>query len=559
MSGRHTSYEIQVLQEKNWVIQEIRADEAAAMAYADSLLQKGNLQAVRVVRTYMRQDGSQTETVVLEKQGDGKAKADLTLVQVQESPVCRTVDDVLTLSARLTVGRMARKYLDEMVLTPTELLHSPAELKRFGDKDRLLMTAVDIAAGLQAKQTGEEPKIRREALFKLWEQVFARARGTVGVKLPEAKTFAALRKLAAGAGEERAYQLRALMVRRLVEQRSWLGKLDLLLEWAAESGIDADMVLIDGVVADLMIPAQVLQDLMGFQNNLGTALCSICDLAYGRAEAAKFAPSCFAALNALFAGDKLPQARQVLLNRVTRELRGTNPLSRNEPGQEYEMFSKLLHHVVGDLGVVGGPAMAEALVTRYGSMVQVYGQDSTLRAIEGLLGVLCDSCRRVHLLLALGETGMPKELLELLQIQVEGSDHINFWVPTRMGARDRMVAMTTTHGVLSVAAQVPNPPRAGLAQSLDDVLARYLVDEGVIEKIDKADDPLAMRAIRLIKFCGSGVLIKGKSLDLARGRVIEHLRQPQFEEKFLASSGDTGQGEKNLREFHRLLREVGFA
>jgi hypothetical protein len=558
MSGRNTAFEIQVLKDKNWVIQEIRPDEAAATAFADSLLQKGNLTAVRVVRTYLRQDGSQSETVLLEKSGDGKVKTDLSLTQVQDAPVCRELDDFYSLAARLTVGRMARKYLDELVLTPTELLHLPGELKRFGDKDRLLMTAVDLAAGLQAKQTGEESKVRRDFLFTMWEKIFARARNTSGIKLPEAKTLAALQKLAPGAGEERSFQLRTLMSRRLVEVRSWLGKLDLLLEWAAEPKVGDDITLIDGVIADLMIPAQVLQDVMGFQSNLGTALCSIADLALGRAQAAKFAPSCFVPLNDLFATERLPQARQVLLNRVTRELRGTNPLSRNEPGQEYEMFNKLVHHMVGDLGLLGGPAMAEAMVTRYGAMVRVNGQDSTLRAIEGLLGVLCDSCRRVHLLVSLGEVGMPAELLELLKVQVTGSDHINFWVPVKVPPRDRMVAMTVTHGVLA-SSSVPNPPRDSLAQCLDEVLTRYLVDEGVIEKIDKADDPLAMRAIRLIKFCGSGVLIRGKSLDLARSRIIEHLRQPQFEEKFLASSGDPSSGEKNLREFHRLLREVGFA
>ena len=146
-----------------------------------------------------------------------------------------------------------------------------------------------------------------------------------------------------------------------------------------------------------------------------------------------------------------------------------------------------------------------------------------------------------------------------MKIQVSGSDQLNYWVPVKVPPRDRMHAMTVTHGLLSGSNQVPNPPRDDLARSMDEVLCRYLVDEGVIEKIDKADDPLAMRAIRLIKFCGSGVLIRGKSLDLARSRIIEHLRQPQFEEKFLASSGDTTSGEKNLREFHRLLREVGFA
>ena len=98
-----------------------------------------------------------------------------------------------------------------------------------------------------------------------------------------------------------------------------------------------------------------------------------------------------------------------------------------------------------------------------------------------------------------------------------------------------------------------------LAEMIDDVMVGYLQDEGVIEKIDKADDPLAIRAIRLVKFCGSGVLIEGKSLNMAKARVVEHLRQKQFEEKFVASCPDPSQGDKNLRDFHRLLVECGFS
>ncbi|MBF0305715.1 MAG: hypothetical protein HQL41_08725, partial [Alphaproteobacteria bacterium] len=48
------------------------------------------------------------------------------------------------------------------------------------------------------------------------------------------------------------------------------------------------------------------------------------------------------------------------------------------------------------------------------------------------------------------------------------------------------------------------------------------------------------------------------SLDLARQRVIGHLRQSQFEQRFLASVPDAGQGEKHLREFHRILLQSGF-
>jgi hypothetical protein len=90
------------------------------------------------------------------------------------------------------------------------------------------------------------------------------------------------------------------------------------------------------------------------------------------------------------------------------------------------------------------------------------------------------------------------------------------------------------------------------------VLANYLKDEEVIEKIDKPGDPLALRALRLIKFCCSGALIQGKSLNLAHKRVLDHLRQPQFEEKFLSSIPDKSQAEAHLREFHRLLMSLDF-
>ncbi len=558
---RRTSYEVQILQDKHWIIQEVIEAEDEAVSFAESLVQKGNLEAVRVIRDFSRQDGTHSETVVMEKTGDGKAKPDTAIAPVQDAPLCDHPDDFLGLSARLTFGRLARKYLDDMVLTPTELLHSAAEMKRFADKDRLLMTAVDSIATLQARQFGLEQKARRDALYKAWDQGQARARALAALKLPEDKSFAALRRLAPGQGGERDYRLLALMARRLIDQRAWLGKLDLLLAWSGEAEAEADRALLDGVMADLLIPAQLVQDLLGFQPNLGMALGQICDLVDGRAEAAKFAPPGFAPLNALFAAGHLPQTRQVLLGRVARELRGANPLSRNEPAQEYEMFSRLAHRLIGDSGMIGGPAMAEALVQRYGQMVAATGPGSTLRAVEGLLSSLNDCCRRVHLLLALGESplGLPGDLLGLLENIVRTADHINYWVPQRMPPRERMQSLTLTNGALAASGVVPNPPRDSLAECLDDALVRYLQEEGVIEKIDKADDPLALRAIRLVKFCGSGVLIRGKSLNMARARVIEHLRQPQFEEKFLSSLGDAGQAERNLREFHRLLRESGFA
>lgn len=559
MSGkRGTSFEVQVLRDKHWVIAEVKTSEEQAKAFADDLLQKGNHDAVRVVRDYQRNDGLHTETVILEKTADTK-KTDLTVAPVTEAPVCRELADFYALDSRLVIGRLFRSYLDEAILTPTEILHTAKELKRLGDKDRLLYSGIDVIATLQQRATGEE---RRDFLYKAWDKILARAREAES-RLPADKSFAAVLKAVPGErGFDTDFRRCVLIARHLMEARSWIGKLDLLLGWSAEPEAARAMHLIDGVVAELMLPAQMIQDLLGFQSNLGAALLTILDLADGKAGTAKWAPPAYEGLNALFAEGRLPLSRDVLVTRVTREMRGTNLLSRNEPKQEFEWFHKVLHRVVGHGPVLGGGAMAEALVQRYARMFGLTEGKVAADAMQGLFMTLTDGCRRVQLTLALAESPLAPvlgdELPEALSAQVRSGRMIDWWVPLRVPPRDRMTAMTAVHKAVVSSAAFPETLRNDLGTRIDETLARYLLDEEVIEKIDKADDPLALRAIRLVKFCGSGVLIDGKSLDLARQRVIGHLRQAQFEQRFLASVPDAGQGEKHLREFHRLLLQSGF-
>lgn len=568
MSPPNVSFEIQVLTDKHWVVAEFATDEAKAKAFADNLLQKGNHSAVRVVRDRRGADGLHKETVIQEKTATPKAgAADISLSPVKEAPVCRALADFYGLDARLTMGRLLRKYLDEVVVSPSELLHSAAELKRFGDKGTLLFSSIDRISTLQAALTGEEGKARRDFLSKMWDEGLARARKFLAAKPAVPKTFADVLKGVAKGGDEHPYLCLSFMALRLLEVRSWIGKLDILLAWAEEAGGLGDeagpaLALMDGIIADILNSAQMIQDLLGYQANLGAALCSLADLAEGKGEPAKFAPETFKGLNALFARGVLPQARQVLMARVVRELGGQNPLSRNEPKQEYEVCHKVMHRLVGHRGVLGGGEAAEALIHRVSRIHSHLGTVSAGQAVELALSALSDNVLRVQFLLALHVSplgrGMGAALTDTLAVRVRDARGIDAWLPVRMPPPERMAGLTAANRALLTAEAPDIDLRKQLAAEVDDTLAAYLVDEGVIEKIDKPDDPLALRAIRLIKFCGSGVLIEGKSLNLARARVIDHLRQPQFEEKFLASVPEPGKAERHLREFHRLLVETGF-
>lgn len=563
MNVPNVNFEIQVLSDKHWVVAQFATEEAQAKALADNLLQRGNHSAVRVVRDRRGSDGLHKETVIQEKTATVKQTTDLSLSPISDAPVCRDLADFYKVEARLTMGRLLRKYLDEVVVTPTELLHSVAELKRFGDKGALLFAAIDRVSTLQAAIAGEDSKARRDFLSKSWDGLMARARALATKKLPQVKTFAEILKVVEAGGEEHPYLCQTLMAQRLIETRSWIGKLDILLAWAAEQGAAPVMALIDGVVADIVLSAQLIQDLLGFQANLGSALIQLCDLAEGKAEPAKFSPpESFTALNAVFATGKLPQARDVLMSRVTRELGGANALSRNEPKQEYEVFVKVMHRLVGHRGVLGGGVSAEAMLHRVSRIHAHLGTITAPQALEMALSALADNVHRVQYMLALAQSplgeGMGPLLTDQLAARVRGADHIDGWVPVRLPPPERMLALAAVNRALLATSGIDQDLKTELGNQVDDVLAKYLLEEGVIEKIDKPDDPLAMRAIRLIKFCGSGVLIEGKSLNLARARVIEHLRQPQFEEKFLASVPEPGKAELHLREFHRLLVQTGF-
>ncbi|MBR9972850.1 hypothetical protein [Magnetospirillum sulfuroxidans] len=563
MASPNVSFEIQVMADKHWVVAQFADDEDKAKAFADNLLQKGNHSAVRVVRDFRRLDGLHTETVIQEKTTTLRASvADVSLSPVSDAPLCTQLADFFAPEARLTMGRLVRKYLDDVTVTPTEMLHSAAEMKRFADKGSLLFAAIDRIATLQAAAAGGDAKARRDFLSKSWDELVARGRKFAARKLKVPKTLADILAEVEKGGEEHPYLCLSMISLRLLESRSWLGKLEILIGWAGEAATTPILPMIDGIIADIVVSAQLIQDLLGFQSNLGAALIQLCNLAEGKAEPAKFSPEIFGGLNALFATGTLEQAKTVLLSRVIRELGGANPLSRNEPKQEFETFCKVMHRVVSHKGVLGGGAMAEAILHRITRIHAHLGTVTASQAIDLALSAFSDHTLGVQYLLALADgplgRGMGAGLTDLLIAKVREADHINKWVPIRKPPPERMTALAAANRNLLAAEALETETRGGLGRHVDEVLARYLLDEEVIEKIDKPDDPLALRAIRLIKFCGSGVLIEGKSLDLARSRVIEHLRQPQFEEKFLASVPETGKAEQHLREFHKLLLQTGF-
>jgi hypothetical protein len=186
--------------------------------------------------------------------------------------------------------------------------------------------------------------------------------------------------------------------------------------------------------------------------------------------------------------------------------------------------------------------MAEALTHRYVRGQSVGGQAGLQNAIDDLSQELGGRARATIYLMTL--LGAPKtaelfgeQITRKLTRYVEDRGGIDDWVPSRLSPPDRMGALTRCNKAIQASKILPDKLRVDLATTTDIVLVDYLEYSGVI---------------------ASGVLIKGRALEMAHKRVLGHLRQANFEEKFLSSIPDKAQAEKHLREFHKLLVESGF-
>jgi hypothetical protein len=105
---------------------------------------------------------------------------------------------------------------------------------------------------------------------------------------------------------------------------------------------------------------------------------------------------------------------------------------------------------------------------------------------------------------------------------------------------------------------LPLNERQYLFDKVDEMLYDYLMHDGVIENLDDASLPLHKRALTLIKFCGSGALLEGKALNLARQRVVSHLKQPKFVENYTQFAQTAQEKEQMVRELKDELAKAGF-
>ena len=556
-------FQVQVYIRDHWGADDRFVTEAEALARAKKLIAVRSCEGVRVMRE-SRSNGAFTESEIFKEMQ--RINKPLTIQPIDEAPPCQTTEDLLGNRSRMTINRLLRGYVEQVVVTPTEIMHNYRELRRLMDKDTLLSSAVSRVAQLQTagaaaeggagggNGAGSAPKAaatagvavreRRDALFGMVNAVMAQAKMASEIKDPPD-----VRKLGFSATLERMretvpaenviYCSLAMLSRDLVARRDWLNKLDSLMTLIRreEGGAGEAVGLLDGVVADVIGAPTVVKDLLGDQTSLSAALSSLIDLSRGSfgGNAMLPADSPVWMLNEEIGSHRLTATVAVMLDLICRQFKSGQPLARaGDPGAEGAAFDQLLAHVTSADGVYGGGPMAEALVYRQNRFIEAGGVTGRRQAIHDLLGRFSDPKDRVRFLMTLSESELGRQqmsdVLEHLGHLTKGPAAAELFV---RGApiRNNLADVSQLFRQVRDSGLAPSQ-RDQLAGSVDETIADYIVRNRVIERLDNPQDHLRHRAIRLMQLCSPEVLCSPKTLAIARERIVGLIRQPNFQEKF---------------------------
>lgn len=564
-----SSYEVQVYKGDHWVLESCFESEADARSFGKRILAGGKIEGIRIVRDWARPDGRHVETEI--HQEFRSTSTAITIAPIDEAPeICTTAGQVFAVEGRMVMNRLLRNYVERTVVTPTELLHNYTELKRLIDKDNLFATAVGRVAALQAERNGMDSRGRRDELYGILNGVTDRARLASARKdLPEISATGfvpAFQKLTdrEKSPEDRDFLARVVLSRELVQMRNWLAKLDFLGELVRQDGglTDAPLALVDGVIADVLGAPSVAQELLGLQGSLAEALCNLIDLSRGRLDVVNRAEDDRAVhLNELLAFHDLTETRHVVLDLVRRQLKSTQPLYRADPKLEHDAFREVQKRVSTPEGILGGPAMAEALVQRYLRFLEGGGATGRRKAMEEVSGLYPDAKDRVRFLMALSQSDLGRQhgedVTRLLEQATGNPQEFARFVDRGQPIKTNLERFTHFYRQVSDSA-MPEPLRSRLADNIDNLLCSYIVESKVVERLDNPDDLMRHRANRLMQLCAPGILQSNKALGIVRERVIGHLRQPRFEQLYVADLTDPVLQQSALREFYRLLGQAGF-
>ena len=569
-------FEILALHGDTWQIDATVNKKSEIEEVAAQILGESGVSGVRVVHDSILIEKSindlEEEDFVFEKIKDA-VQEKIFVGEIDTAPNCEVADDLLKPDALTTLNRLFRKYLDKNNITAMEVIHNGKEIKRLNDADTLVPSAVGKVAKIQSENSDASSNERRDILFEFMQEITNKANQAEERGLPAIKKTSfteAISELKKTASEgELQYLLNVIIAKELIDTRSYWGKLLQTIRWASDLDDPGVEAALDRFVADILANNSVIQDLLGDQLDLGSAVIEMLDLGSGSLETGELDELqeegiewTKAKLNQIMARPSFKISQLILLERAEQQIAGSGKLSKEGETGEQERFNAILDRVITKDEVLGGAQMAEALTERQTRLINKGGLTGLKEAINTLIPSLRSPARKIALLLSLASSKMAEDKLEqFIQEHIETllikPSSISGMVSPDLPPNRKMEQITSSFYQIEKS-QLEQALKDKITARLDDILASYLEESKIIEKIDNPSRPMHLRAMMLVSMCQSEMLPAGKASNIARDVITKHLKKPDFNTELVAQV-DEAEKDNVIARFQSQLKRAGIS
>lgn len=553
-------FELKVKSANRWSFHSYKDSENEAVQEARALLKQKVADQVQVIQT---SKNGQRKTVFDEDIASIKKKAGLG--QITTSPVWKSADDLYSVASRQTLAHLLRDYFDQEALTPTEVLHNPRALAKLME-DPLFFAALDRLAAIQAVRGRMGEQDQRDNIQTFFQDALNKAQGAGFDDINKGTLNDYLAQAGDYATADVRYRVLTSLCRPTAPVTSWEAKLACLFELLGGEDLsdlhENTTTLLDELIAEMFIMPSVIQEMLARQPDRFNAIKVLTELCIAKYTPLKWDTVGLKRIATLMGKYPMAQSRRTLADRVEHMLRNRSALTKGDMYEEKHAFKELLPLYIAKNGtLLGGEGMAEAL-TMCGT--RSFNRDRTLDQPEEAINYIVDTLQapvlQLRYLLTLSKSQFGQDcskiVCDFIPTFMDGPEHVHDIVHYKLPVK-RKLKMLSTLQRMALEISLPQKANLKLVKWLDDLLYTFLDEERIIDKMDSPEDPLFIRATNLLQFCASGLLIEGRTLNWVRERVQEHLRQPNFVEKFTEAANTQAKKDKMVTQLHIMLKKAG--
>lgn len=558
MSG--VTFEIQVKNGSRWSFHSYRNTEAEAVNEARGAIKQRIAEAAKVIK---KDKGE--ETVIFDEDEISLRKK-AALNHIDDSPVCQSLEDVFKDDSVRTLTHLLRDYCDQEAISPTELMHNHRLIEKFCDST-LFASGLDRLASLQAVKAQLNEKDRREELFDYVRQVQDLAQSGPFDELKKGELDSYLQNVGDLNDFKTRHRVMLSFTKETTLSPSFEGKFAILFEllgkdYDPEKLSEVTTGFLDDIFSEWLSLPGVVMDFLGQQPDRYNAISVLAKICSGNYEPRKWDTPALTEVSRILSKHPMSKTRSNLADRVENMLRNRASLTKGDIYEEKHAFKQLFPLFISKSGtILGGEGMAEALTM---CATRSFNRDRNLEkpgeAIDFILENLQIPILQMRYLLILSSSSFGKDCADIIAEHIpsfmDGPEHVHDIVNYKLPLKRKLKIITTLQKQ-ALKLDLPNKEHLHLVEWLDELLFNFLDEERIVDKMDSPEDTLYVRATQLLQFCASGLLIEGKTLSWVRERVQDHLRQPNFVEKFTEDVPTQKKKEMVITQLHAMLKKAG--